>query len=166
VRFTRKEGLLFVERDREREVLDRYGLVVVGPVVERRGVEARADAAEPAPHRLLAGECRGALELQVFEKVRRARVARRLVARTDLVVDDERRDRRGVVLLEQHLQAIRQRGLAHVAIGHIGDDARTRRSRSSGRFRRLRRGGSTAGEHERKGKAIHDGLQGKQARVF
>ena len=86
-----------------------HDLPVVGPIGVRRSVERRARGLqrleEPAVVVL------GSLEHQVLEQMREARVPGRLVLRSDVIPDVDRDDRTAVVLVQQHVEAVRERVL-------------------------------------------------------
>ena len=86
----------------------RERLVVVRAVEPRRGVESRAERLEHGRDRGALGalELGRALEHQVLEQVRRARVAHRLVAAAHVVDDRERRDRRDAVREQEDAQPV------------------------------------------------------------
>ncbi len=86
----------------------RYGLVVVRPVEPRRGVEPGADRLEDRRDRrpLLPVVLGRALEHQVFEQVRGARVSDGLVTAADVVDDSEGRHRGDRASQQQDLEPI------------------------------------------------------------
>ena len=86
-------------------------------------------------------DVRGSLEHEVLEEVREPGAARLLARRADVIPDVHRRERHGVVLVQDHVQPVRQRELGE---GHGQRGARVERSavarRPARRRRRCRRG--------------------------
>ena len=97
-----------LEPERELEAVLGDGLVVVRAVLGGRAVDVgRAGALEEAEVRVL-GHVLAPLEHHVLEQVREAVAALGLVLRADVVPDVDRDDGRAVVLVKDHLQAVRQ----------------------------------------------------------
>ncbi len=92
----------------ERQAVLRDDLEIGGEIVMREGVVlsaiARDDARELAGRDLLR-----ALEHQMFEEMRKAGLARRLVRRADFVPDHMRHDRRAVIGDHEHVHAVLKR---------------------------------------------------------
>ena len=125
-------------RERPVEILVGGGerLEIVGAVEERRAVETRSAAAELLED---ARNRRRALEQQVLEQMRHARLAVVLLARAHEIRNVDGRRRLGGVGKQEHLQAVRKRVL--------GDPFDRRPLGDAGGQRRL--GG--AGEEREKG---------------
>ena len=121
------------------ELLARHALVIAGVVVRGEGVFLAADARrrlrEPAGRIL-----RGALEHQVFEEMREAGFARRLVGGADLVPDHVGDDRRAVVGNDDQLEPVRQREVGDLGAGRLGGERRVAASAATSG-----RGGGEAG---------------------
>ena len=87
------------------QLLARHPLEIAGIVGRREGVLVAADP-KHGLGKLTGRMLAGALEHQMFEKVREARFAGRLVGGADLVPDHLRDDRSAVIRDHQNLQAV------------------------------------------------------------
>ena len=119
--------------------------VVVGAVARGGGVVAAADTFEVLVDRVALGavEFRAALEHQVFEQVGGAGDAEAFVARAHAIGDHEREHRRGVILQQQHAEAVARELV-------FGDPAERADGLETGGRRGLG-GGEARGEGENRG---------------
>ena len=100
------------------EGVARGGLEIRGLVDERVAIPAAADLLDDALH-LIARDVGRPLEIHVLDPVGHAREARSLVLRPDLVPAPHRRERRGVLFLDDHFQAVIERELFHGSCGSV-----------------------------------------------
>jgi hypothetical protein len=94
-----------LQPERQRELVRRHRLVVVG-AVEPGGAVERAAGPLHELEVLVGLDVRGALEEHVLEQVREAGASLALVRRADVVPQVHRDDRRGVILREHDQQAV------------------------------------------------------------
>ena len=101
------------------ELLARHALEIAGVVGRGEGVLVAADP-QHGLGKLAGRMLAGALEHQMFEKMREPRFAGRLVGGADLVPDHLRDDRRAVIRDHHDLQAIVEREAGRRLGGHRG----------------------------------------------
>jgi hypothetical protein len=96
--------------ERELQCVGRHDFPVIGAIRVGRSVERRAGALQGLKVTVVV--VLRPFEHEVLEQMRKARVARTLVLRPDVVPDVDRDDRTRVVFVQQHVESIRERVLA------------------------------------------------------
>ena len=110
----------------EVELVGRQRLEVERPLLVGRAVHRAAVDEDQV--RVLAGpDVLGALEHHVLEQMGEAGAALALVARADVVVDDDGEDRRRVVFGDDHAQAVLELGVGELDLGRSGDGTEAER---------------------------------------